>query len=183
MLLIGVPFFSYAVLKRLGDTVEIDGPLVDLHSYSSGARSWNDEPRSSASYTISANREDANGNVIGQIEISFYREHIGDVQRREGLVDSVKYYADAWASGEAGRANAWVIAPGKGRAHDENPDGASEVSWFDPNLPSAMYASDTSIRSVDGVGNRSLQASASLSEGGAPRVSLKVTLEEIDDPE
>ena len=177
LLLIGVPLLSQAIVKVLRDQVNINGPLIFTSSHS-GVRSWNAEPFSPAYYIIGTTREDDDGNITGRIRIAFYREHIGEVERKEGIIDSVKYTASSWVEGDKGKANAWVIAPGKGKKHDENPNGASKISRLDPDLPSFMYAKDSCWRGVNGVGQRTLIGSASLFQGGFPPVSVQVSFSE-----
>lgn len=158
-------------------TVDVNGPITAA-SNSSSTNEWkNKAPDARPSFWVSATRYDADGNVIGNIYFGGSRWHVGVVVNDDGHeVDSVKYSIDANATGAAGKANASVVAPGKRRKHDQKGRGEHHVSWNNPNLPSGMYAIDTSTRSTHGVGNRTMEATASLSQAGEPRVSIQVTL-------
>ena len=122
VLLIGMPILSHALLKVLKVQINRNGPLVATYTHS-GVQTWSDEPLSDAYYILQAKRLDDDGEITGLIYIHFSRQHIGVVQRRNGPVNSVKYTASSWVEGLEGKANAWVIAPGNGRSHDENPNG------------------------------------------------------------
>lgn len=157
--------------------VDVNGPITAASSSSSTNEWKRNDPEARPSFWVSATRYDSNGNVIGNIYFGGSRWHIGVFVDNDGReVDSVKYSIDANATGAAGKANASVVAPGKFREHDQKGRGEHSVSWSNPNLPGGMYAIDTAIRSTHGVGNREMEATASLSQAGEPRVTIQVYL-------
>ena len=154
--------------------ITVTGPITSSAGYSANWDILDESPY----VWVSATRYDTDGNVIGNLSLGGSRSPIFD-EDDDDVVVEVRYSVDASATGARGKANAWVIAPGNGREHDQMGVGSHPVNWNDPDLPGGMYASDTSVRNVHGVGQRTMEASGSLRDGGEPTVSVKFTVSGI----
>ena len=163
LLLVGGFVLGGIVLPTaMGNVVfQFSGPYSNLN-WDPGA-DWDDADASPSCY-MTADYLDADGNVIGTLSVSGSRRPTGN---------HVVYSAYASAYGANGRANAWVSVPKKD-PKDDGVDGDSAVSWNNPNLPDGMTASDTNTLPKNGVGGRTMTASAALSANGA-RVHIKFT--------
>ena len=163
-LLIGGFALGGIVLPTAMGNVSFDfsGPYSNLN-WDPGA-DWDDADASPSCYAM-ADYLDDDGNVIGTFSVSGSRSPTGN---------EVVYSASASVYGADGMANAWVSVPKKNPQHDQGGRGDAPVSWNDPNLPDGMTASDTNTLPKNGVGGRTMIASAALSANGA-RVRIKFT--------
>lgn len=131
-----------------------------------------DEDDFSASAYISAERLDANDNVIGSVS-AYVSASLHN--------DRVYYSASAYSSVQgcdenqmpnSGRANAWVDVPQNAPAHDQ---GGPGDTWIDSCGISSQSAMDSSTEDLFEAGNEKLKASAALQING-PRLSVKIVV-------
>ena len=128
----------------------------------------------SASVSISGERLDDDGNVVGSVSVSAGASLDAGNQQ-------VSYWGSAYSSvsgcdenqmPHTGMANAWVKVPGKETAHDSGGPGDSLVNAC---CESSVGAYDYNTLGFVGLGNRVLKASAAISvHSHGPRITVGV---------